>query len=224
VYHHIFGAKGEFVADDLFLKLLLRTDKLIFDTGNMSEHSRQDHPWFKAMSSYYTTEDQLLRHFGIDYEKIGSWNCGGGSRSIVVFDKNSFDTAVTVVDEFERHIGSDKQHLGLVSVKDGQPSHTFKHTMFHKLKLGNRIFFAKKNFLPGYDDQEFEHIKTVYEEINPAQLIKFYGISNKYGLIFEWLDDFTYVGKTHLKLESKTLTDVDQLLINDEIIFSDFER
>lgn len=53
LYHHLLGAHGIEIADDVFYKLLLSTNYLIFDVGNVSEISRSHHVWYKEQIKYF---------------------------------------------------------------------------------------------------------------------------------------------------------------------------
>lgn len=237
LYHHIYGAYNQEVADDLFYSLLLKSEKLIFDSGNVSERNRAHSVWYKELIKNFHTEKELLDHFGLPYYKLGEWHTGGGVRSIVVFDKKDFDSSVEEIDSFRRYVGSAYQSKGLIALKD--QTNIKKHdgkrvrgavldvqTIFYKLKLNNKEFFAKNRIKPeniqNMNNSEKVNIILVYNEIDPAQLIKFYGISEKYGFIYEWCPQFKYVKKTKLKLKDKTLKDVDIIQINGQNKYIDF--
>ena len=95
-------------------------------------------------------------------------------------------------------------------------------TVFYKLQIGDKIFFAKKHLNERWMQKELQNICLVYDEIHPSKLLQFYGVSKKFGFIYEWVDNFTYEGKTSLQLKSKTLGDVDIININGKPVFIDF--
>lgn len=65
----------------------------------------------------------------------------------------------------------------------------------------------------------------IYNTIDKNKLIKFYGYSEKYGFIYEWLNDFKYLKKVSLELNDGTiLTDIDKIIVNSNEKFIDFER
>lgn len=237
LYHHIYGAYNQEVADDLFYSLLLKSKKLIFDSGNMSEKGRTRNTWYKELAKNFHTEKELFDHFGLPYYKLGEWHTGGGVRSIVVFDKKDFDSSVEEIDSFRRYVGSAYQRKGLVALKD--QTNIKKHdgkrprgavldvqTIFYKLKLNNKEFFAKNRVecteKKPMNTLEKTNIILVYNEIDSTQLLKFYGISEKYGFIYEWCPQFQYIKRTKLKLKDKTLRDVDIIQINGQNKYIDF--
>lgn len=65
----------------------------------------------------------------------------------------------------------------------------------------------------------------IYNTIDKNKLIKFYGYFEKYGFIYEWLNDFKYLKKVSLELNDGTiLTDIDKIIVNSNEKFIDFER
>jgi len=75
--------------------------------------------------------------------------------------------------------------------------------------------------------KEFHNTKQVFEEIPAEKLLLFYGLTEKYGLLFPYLkkDDFKILKKAvELKLSNKNLMDVNQIIINGDIKYIDFER
>ena len=238
LYHHILSWHGLGVADDLFYKLLLRTKYLIFDTGNVSEKKRRKYKWLPDQEKLFSSEIELLDHFGLPYEVIGKWSIGGGSRSVVVFHNSSFGNAAEIMDIYYRLYGSKNQHIGLVTDRDIKD--VWEHTVFNKLRVGNKFYFTKKHLdgmytypngkelmLVGYerDMQELYNISLVYKEIDKDKLIKFYGYSERYGLIYEWLDDFIYIGKDRgFTVGDKRFKEVDVIEVNGVEKFIDFLR
>lgn len=103
LYHHLLGAHGLQQADDIFFKLLLRSDYLIFDTGNVSETSRSAHSWHIEQRKHFKNELELLKHFNLEYKTLGSWNVAKGKRSLVMFSKESFDNNVKVLGTYKRY-------------------------------------------------------------------------------------------------------------------------
>jgi SAM-dependent methyltransferase len=85
VYHHLLGAYGLGVADECFGRLLSRTKYLVFDSGNISEMNRVHKYWYIEQKKHFRTEAELLDHFNVGYDVLGSWRAGGGIRSVVVF-------------------------------------------------------------------------------------------------------------------------------------------
>ena len=102
LYHHILGKYSLEIADDMFLKLLLRTKYLFFDTGNISEKDRSNAYWFEKQIIHFKNENELLNHFHLKYDTIGRWNVAGGSRSVVVFYSDDLDTKFVVKNEYRR--------------------------------------------------------------------------------------------------------------------------
>jgi len=236
LYHHVLGWNGLEVADDLFYKLLLRTNYLVFDTGNVSEKKRRKYQWHPAQQKIFSTEKELLDHFGLPYEEIGEWKIGGGSRKIVVFRRDDFDLSVSVEGPLYRLYGTPRQHIGLVD--DKFTKHVWDHTLFHKLTIGDKVMFAK-NHLDGVytykngkelilngksrNNKELSNTISVYDARDKHELIKFYGFSDKYGLLYEWLEEFTYVGKESVfQAGSRRLNDVDSILVDGQKKYIDF--
>lgn len=222
LYHHLIGAYGLEAADDVWFKLLLSTKYMVFDTGNTSEKKRRETYWYNAQKNIFNSETDLLNHFGIDYKVIGEWDVAGGRRNLVVFDKNSFDKNVTIESKFKRCIGSKNQYKGLVNTNDVIDQKLYDGTVFYKLKIGDKRFFSKKHECNKMEADEFNNIKLAYKNINSSNLIKFYGVSEKYGFVYEWLDEFNYIGKECISLKEKTLTDVDVIMVDDVKKYIDF--
>lgn len=232
LYHHILGNNGIDVADDVFYKLLLRTKHLIFDTGNLSERKRSGKPrmysWYHVQKKYFKTEDDLLNHFGVNYDVIGEWTVGGGRRSVVAFKKDSIDRSFEILGKYKRKNGSRYAAQGLFDF-DKKISHEWDRTVFHKLKLGNKTFFAKKHVLGRSrtsleNRNETELFNTVYanKHIDPAKLIKFYGWSDRFGLIFEWVDNMVYLRRTEYKIGERLYKDVDLVDVDGKEKIIDF--
>ena len=236
LYHHLLGAYGLEVADDVFFKLLLRSKVLTFDTGNVSERSRINHSWNVEQAKHFKTEKQLLDHFGIKYDILGTWNVAGGSRKLVAFYSDTFDTNVKVIDQYRRYAGRRHQSKGLIPLKDVKfsekigPGYVDSNQVYHgaifsKLQIAGKTFFAKKHcgIKEEYETMEKGNIIEVYNTLDSNLLIKFYGFSEKYGFIYEWLDDFEYIGKADLVVnEEKTLKDVDLVKVNELTKYFDF--
>lgn len=226
LYHHILGAYGLKVADDVFYKLLLRTKYLIFDTGNLSEKNRSNTYWYKEQSKHFKNEIELFDHFNIEYDIIGNWGVAGGSRSVVVFYSNSFNENVIEKNKFRRLKGSLNQHHGLVNLKNENVDDKMinKSDCFYQLEINNKQFFSKKHQSSDVEKSEINNIVQVYNDLDEKKLIKFYGFSKKYGIIYEWLDNFKYENKVKLKLNNKTLNDVDVIVVDGIKKYIDFER
>jgi hypothetical protein len=227
LYHHLLGSYGIETTNDVFLKLLLRTKYLIFDTGNVSEISRQSHNWYKIQKNIFPSESSLMNHFGLPYTVLGNWKCGGGTRSVVVFSSNDFDTSVDVIQEYRRLNGTARQKTGLIDLENCKNVKQINNLfVFKKLKWNDKILFSKKR--PNnveLERKEYENIIKVYNELDASNLIKFYGYSEKFGLIFEWLDDFKYIGKTKVTVGDIKLKDVDIIELKDGTKkYIDFER
>lgn len=222
VYHHLFGAYGETNADELFLTFLLRSKQLVFDCGNPSEKNRTNQYWYNPIKSKYRYESDILNHFNIKYESLGTWNTGGGTRTLVAFDSSSFDYSVNVVDSYKRPIGSKEQYKGLQSIDGNYKGKLYEKTIFTKLEWNGIKLFAKKHLDDGMMTQEQTHISTVYNEIDSKNLLKFYGISDKYGFIYEWVDNIKYKGKCTLKLSDCILSDVDIIEADGKLKYIDF--
>jgi hypothetical protein len=227
VYHHLLGSYNIEIANDVFLKLLLRTKYLIFDTGNISEASGKHHNWYKVQKNIFSSERELINHFNLPYTTLGSWKCGGGTRSVVSFSSNDFDTSVETIQEYRRMNGSKHQIYGLINLEKCKNTKEICNSfVFKKLKWNNKILFSKKrpNNLK-LEKTEYENIIKVYNNLDASNLIKFYGYSEKFGLIFEWLDDFKYMGKTKLDINGHILKDVDVIQLKDGTKkYIDFER
>lgn len=223
LYHHILGKYGLDVADDVFYRLLLRTDYLIFDSGNLSELSRRNTHWYGQMKKHFNNEYELLNHFGIKYEIIGKWDVASGSRSVVVFYKNDFDDAVINLKKYKRKGGSKYIIDGLFDYSE-KIDNEYLGVCFHKLKLNNKIFFTKKHNNNKKNHKELENIILLYKSLDGNKLIKFYGYSNKFGLVFEWINHFNWIKKTKLDLGDINLVDVDVIIIDGEEKYIDFER
>ncbi len=227
LYHHLLGSYGLEVANDVFLKLLLRTKHLIFDTGNVSETSRKHHNWYKVQKQRFLSEESLLNQFGMPYKVLGSWRCGSGTRNVVLFNKDDFDTSVEVVEEYRRLEYGHNQHKGLIPVASAEGIKSVCNSfVFKKLKWNDKILFSKKRpNNPKLEKRECENITRAYKKLNSDSLVKFYGFSKKFGLIFEWIDNFKYIGKTKLDIGVLELQDVDVIeLKNGTKKYIDFER
>lgn len=226
LYHHILGSYGLETADEVFLKLLLRTKYLIFDTGNASETNRMSHNWYRK--SPFKSEKELLDHFRLPYKVIGKWSCGGGNRSVVVFNKDDFDIIVEEKQKYKRKklVEDDIrlfENIVLYQISDDLTD----IVLFYKLKFLNKAIFAKKRCEDdiGIEKQELENIKTVYNNVSKNRLIKYYGYSKKYGLIYEWVNDIKFIRKKiELNFDDMNLVDVEEIEVQGERKYIDFER
>lgn len=224
LYHHIFGKYGIDTADDIFLKLLLRSNYLLFDTGNLSEVSRLQQYCYISQQKYFKNQIDLLNHFDLPYSILGNWKCGGGVRNVVLFDKVSFEDTVEILNIYKRKKGSSHQKFGLFEITSNETDCT-DFVIFRKIKWKNKILFAKKRKDIFIQDElkEMSNIVKAYKVLDESKLIKFYGYSEKFGLIFEWLDGFEYLKK--IKIPELGLQDVDMIkLANGTIKYIDFER
>jgi len=236
LYHHVLGWHGLEVADDLFYRLLLRTKYLIFDTGNVSERKRRKYQWHPAQAKLFSSEDELLDHFNLPYTILGEWKIGGGSRKVVMFKKDDFDIGAELLDTRYRLYGSPNQKIGLVDDKSIEG--VWEHTVFSKIKHNGLTLFGKKHndgvytykngkelILDGdgRNKLELHNISLVYKYTEKDKLIKFYGFSERYGILFEWLDNFTYIKKDRsFKAGDKTFKDVDIIEVDGETKVIDF--
>jgi len=226
LYHHLLAKHGIDEVDDLFYKLLLHTKHLLFDVGNLSEKLRQSQYWYPIQKKYFKNEKDLFDHFGIDYNVLGKWDTGGGTRTVVSFSSSSFDGAIEVVEEYRRLIGSSNSAKGLLE-KNSKDPEIYTGAEYKKLKLGNKLFFSKKHKDEDRQKRELKNIEKIYNSSDSSlknKLIRYYGHSTTYGFIYEWIDDFIYSGKTSIKVPGLTLTDVDIIKVGKNKKYIDFER
>lgn len=220
LYHHIFGKYGMEIADELFMKLLLRSKYLIFDTGNLSEKQRLHLPWMEEQKTHFKTEKDLLDHFNIPYEQIGDWSCGGGKRSVVVFSNENIP--FKVVNEYRRKlIGGKDTKLYEINETSG----LYDGVKFTKLEHNGKIYFGKDRV--NGNEIELNNITKIYNDnkINTDNLIDFMGQSNKYGLIFEWINiTKTIQSNVEFIFDDMTLKDVQKVEVDGKIKYIDFER
>ena len=228
LYHHILGNQGIDVADDVFYRLLLRTRYLIFDSGNLSETKRQKYSWYPAQKQHFNNEKDLLDHFGLPYEVIGTWDVARGRRSVVVFKNESFATSVIVLQKLKRKNGSRYASQGLFPYNE-KIDHEWDRTVFHKLRLGSKTFFAKKHvdgecqtILMNRNETELKKTIHAYNNLDPELLIKFYGWSDEYGLIFEWVDNMKYIKKMRYAIGDVMFKDVDLVEVDGQEKIIDF--
>lgn len=219
LYHHILGKYGLETADDLFYRIFFNTKYLIFDCGNVSEKKRDNTYWLQKQKKYFKSEKELLDHFGLTYEIISKYEVGGGVRSIVVF-KNDDNINYGEKMEYQRMCGSEHSNKGLF--KKGDNEKLFKNTTYHKLKLGDKYFFTKKHKNESWNNKELMNTILLNEKYDKNLLIKFYGYNEKYGLVFEWLDDFKYSKKIEINTDYITLKDVDEIKVDNKIKHIDF--
>ena len=236
LYHHVLGWHGLEVADDLFYRLLMQSKYLVFDTGNVSEKKRRKYQWHPAQEKEFSSEKELLDHFGLPYEEIGEWQIGGGSRKMVVFRSKHFDYSVSAQGSLYRLYGSPSQAKGLV--EDKLHKDVWEHTSFHKLTIGDKAIFAKKHIDGVYtykngkelilngkerNEAELKNITAVYDKRDKDELLKFYGYSPKYGMLFEWMDEFEYVCKDrNFMVGEMKLKDVDKVIYKGKVKYIDF--
>lgn len=223
LYHHIIAKYSLEVADDVFVRLLLRTKYMIFDTGNVSERSRRRMPWHVAQRAHFKSEDELLDHFGIEYEKIGEWGVGGGKRSIVVFKREDFIKKFRVVGTYNRKRKRVEQKWGLYPIGSSEPN-LFPDIVFRKLEYNSRLYFSKKRKNISHEEGELDNIVAVYNGMDHDNLIRFYGYTEEYGIIFEWIDDFQYIKQESLVVGDRVLRDVDLISVDGKLKYIDFER
>lgn len=224
LYHHLFHSHGVESADGLFYKLLLRTRYLIFDTGTPKEQGKDREHWIRTLGKYFSSEKELLDHFHLPYQVIGAWETGGAIRTIVVFENRSFDDSVQVMDEFRRKVGTPKQAEGLFSVRKGDGAHDyFEDTRFYRLRLGDRDFFAKKHIHRDWEASELTKLIEVYRQFPKEELLTFYGRSQRFGLVYEWVDDLKYLGKLrHVWVHGVFLADADRIETGGQVKYIDF--
>jgi hypothetical protein len=226
IYHHILGNSGIEKADNVFYKLLLRTKYLIFDTGNISENRRSGTYWYREQIKHFKNEKELFNHFNLKYDTIGSWGTGNGKRNVVIFSKKSFDDSVIVVNEYRRKNGSRNAKYGLTPLNKITNTSGYKMDInFYELELNGKKFFGKKRINNDETEKnEISNIVSVYEHLNPNKTIEFYGYSEKYGLIFEWLENFKYLKKQAQTINDILYTDTDIIEVNGVEKIIDFER
>ena len=223
LYHHVLGWHGLEVADDLFYRLLLRTKYLVFDSGNLTESRRRKYMWHPAQKKHFSNEADLLSHFGVPYEVLGMWSVGGGVRTVVVFERDGFDGAVELVQRYKRKNGTRYIPEGLFD-HDAVIPKECDWISFFKLRLGDRLFFAKKHHDDRLNHTELSNIVHVYKYVDPGRLLKFYGYSEKYGLIYEWVDKMVYKGHVKPVIGGKKFTDIDVFDVGGREVWIDFER
>lgn len=222
LYHHILWACGLDIADEVFYKLLFRTKYLIFDSGNVSEWNRKKYPWYRAQRKLFDSEEALLDHFDLPYTKITEWFIGGGKRSVVIFYRSDLEERLVVEGTYHRLRKKSDQKRGLLSSDSGHPE-MFKDIVYHKLTFNGGVYFSKSRKEKDQEKKELSNIQCAYEHTPSDNLINFYGFSPKYGLIFEWIDGFKYVGKSPLQCGDTILKAVDVVILNDETKYIDFE-
>lgn len=208
LYHHLLREYGLDIVDDIFLKLLLRTKYLIFDVG---------------FTDFFQEEKKLLDHFNLKYVKIGEWHGRRGLRSIVVFDKKELEKSFIVKGIYKRKRNKFSKNSGLFDI-NSQEKNLADGVLFYKLEYNGKMFFAKKRKNKNREKLEMKNITKVYNILDNKQLIKYYGCSEKYGLIFEWLDDFEFVRKDILKTNNIVLNDVEIINIKGIEKIIDFDR
>jgi len=223
LYHHIIAKYSLEVADDVFMRLLLRTKYLVFDTGNVSERSRRRMPWHAAQRAHFKSEDELLDHFDIEYEKIGEWGVGGGSRSLVVFKREDLVKRFSVVGEYNRKRKKSGQKFGLYPIGSTERN-LFPDIVFRKLEHNGKFYYSKKREYINHEKKEVCNITKVYNNFNKDQLIRFYGYTDKYGIIFEWIDDFKYIKSEPIQIGGTTIRDADLISVDGKLKYIDFER
>lgn len=224
LYHHIVCANGLDAADELFYKLLLRTNYLLFDCGNVEEKGIDRQQWIASLKRHFSTERELLDHFGVSYVPIRAWNTAGASRTIVVFRRDSFDQGVQIIDEFRRGIGQVVQKEGLTPISTIEDEDSFyPYTRFYKLRLGQRFFFAKKHRRIIDQCMEMKKLVEVYHRFSSKQLLCFYGISKQFGLVYEWIEQFEYKGKVRAEtVHGVYLYDADVIAVDGQVKIIDF--
>jgi hypothetical protein len=143
---------------------------------------------------------------------------------------DNFDNSVEIIDEYRRLNFPQNQHIGLIPINECNTSNNLLNIdfIYRKLKYNDELLFSKKrpsNHYSELEKQEYENIIKAYEYIDTNNLIKFYGVSKKFGLIFEWVDDFKYIGKKKLNIADLSLKDVDVIELKDGTTkYIDFER
>lgn len=224
LYHHILHRDGLDAADDLFYQLLLRTNYLVFDCGNVDEQGEARQDWIRSANRHFSDHEELLNHFGLRYYVIGEWETAGAKRPVVVYERGLFDNGVEIIGEFRRGVGQEAQPRGLILIEDANGDQEFyQWTKFYQLKLGAKRFFAKKHLRGGCEKSELRNIGEAYARFPRRQLIEFYGVSERFGLIYEWIDDFTYRGKLRaLTLHDVYLYDADVIKVDGQLKVIDF--
>ena len=229
LYHHILFLYGLDVADRLFFRLLSRCDVLLFDCGNVSEVGRVSFPWFGAQANFFRSELELLEHFGLPFEVVGSWRTGGGVRTVVAFRRSDLVESLEVVDVFKRLVASSSSEPVLFRVGEDVPvrgGRVFEDASFYRLRWGGFDFFGKFRGNSELLGVEFDNIRCVYGELDSSCLIPFYGVLGRFGLVFDWVEGLEFVRKpVSLSLSSGVvLEDVELWRVGGVDKFLDFER
>lgn len=236
LYHHILGKYGIEIADEVFMKLLLRTKYLIFDSGNLSEIQRLNHAWMIEQSKHFKSEKDLFDHFNVPYEIIGDWSCGGGKRNVVVFSNE--DIPFKVVNEYRHKIqaGKDRTLYDVTEITPALKPLLTDSIEFTKLEHNGKLYFGKNRLYYGNNipnqyfktdnKSELNNIATVYNsnKINHDELVNFYGESKRHGIIFEWVVVKDIPGKIEMKFDDLELIDMQSFYVDGKIIYTDFER
>ena len=221
LYHHIVARSGRREADRLFYQLLLRSNWLVFDSGTIEEKGPEREHWLFEMRMHFKNQDEMLQHFGLPFQKIGSWETGNAFRDIVVFQRSDFDSAVEVVAKFKRK----KSYANLSGNEEEAAKDTdfFEDTVFYKLKIGGTFFFAKKHLVDGWESNELKNLIEVYDQFPPEELLVFYGVSEKFGLIYEWVDDLLKIRNVRdEEVHGILLKDADLVEVNGQVKYIDF--
>jgi hypothetical protein len=229
LYHHILSLYGLDVADRLFFRLLSRCEVLLFDCGNLSEVRHSSFGWFKFQRGLFNSERELLEHFGLPFEVVGSWRTGGGVRTVVAFRRSDLIASLRVVDTFKRLNSKSKEKPVLFRVGDEVKfgrNVVFEDALFYRLRWNNFDFFGKFRKNSALLKSEFDNLRSVYEELDGNSLIPFYGWLGEFGLVFDWVESLNFSRKpVRLELSSGLiLKDVEVWSVNGVEKFIDFER
>ena len=67
------------------------------------------------------------------------------------------------------------------------------------------------------------NIIEAYDNFPREELLEFYGVSERFGLIYEWIDDFRYRGKARAAtVHGVYLCDADVIEVDGQLKFIDF--
>ena len=217
VHHHIFGKYGKQKAFELFNEIIDHCNKtLIFETGMLSEVS-PDLYWKEEIRKNFNNDvEHLLKLRQLigprlkKMEIIGQLPIHGTKRPIIKFSLHPLNSEYDIkvedikkfydnmwlnedeyepLEEYRRTIGSKNQKLFPINLlkNEARDFKIFDETIFYKLrrKSDNKLFFAKKITLDRYKQlREF----LILTKVNHPRIIKLIGVSEKYGLIFPFLD------------------------------------
>jgi hypothetical protein len=154
---------------------------------------------------------------------------------LFIFHRGWVDNHLDVLSVYDKILSKTTDYIGLLEKNEEVVDDYFvkETTVYHKLNYNGLTVFSKKRVDSQVEKEENEliNILLIYNNVDKSitlksKLIKFYGYSLTYGLLYEWIDNYTYIGKSpRFSINGVELYDVDVIQLADgSLKYIDFEK